>query len=130
MKEVAQYLRDARTFYLATDDNGQPRVRPFGAVAEFEDKLYLVTNNKKDVYRQMLANPKVEISAMHDNTWIRLTAEAVHDDRREARVHMLQENPGLGNMYNPDDNLVEVLYLKNATATVYKFGGEPKVYTF
>lgn len=130
MREVLDYLKEAGTFFLATSEDGQPRVRPFGAVVEFEGKLYIVTNNRKNVYRQMLANPKVEISAMIKNTWIRLVAEAIADDRREARVQMLEANPGLGSMYSADDGLMAVLYLRGATATFYAFGGEPKIVKF
>ncbi|MDF2989128.1 MAG: NimC/NimA family protein, partial [Eubacterium sp.] len=109
----------------------QPRVRPFGAVAEFEGRLYIVTNNQKKVYKQMLDNPKVEISAMgKDGTWLRLEAEVVQDDRREARVQMLEENSSISSMYSVDDKLMEVLYLTNATATIYSFTGAPKVIKF
>lgn len=50
MKEVLDYLKACGTFYLATNEEGQPRVRPFGAVCEFEGKLYITTNNKKAVF--------------------------------------------------------------------------------
>ena len=56
MNEVIKYLQECGTFYLATVEGDQPHVRPFGAVCEFEGKLYIVTNNKKDVYNQMKAN--------------------------------------------------------------------------
>lgn len=130
MEEVLEFLQKAGTFYVATVDGDQPRVRPFGAVCEFECKLYLVTNNTKDVYKQMLANPKIEISGMADNKWIRLSAEVVRDDRREARKAMLDANEGLRNMYNVDDGKVEVLYLKNATATICSFTEPPVSYSF
>lgn len=131
MNEVLDYLKSCGTFYLATADGDQPRVRPFGAVCEFEGKLYLVTNNQKKVYAQMDSNPKIEICGMHKGTWIRVQAEAVHDSRREARVAMMEDNKAsLSSMYTVDDNLMEVLYLKNATATIYSFTSEPKVITF
>ena len=130
MKEVLDFLQKAGTFYVATVDGDQPRVRPFGAVCEFEGKLYLVTNNTKDVYKQMLANPRLEISGMADNKWIRLSAEAVRDERREARKAMLDANEGLRNMYNEDDGTVEVLYLKNATAAICSFTEPPVSYSF
>jgi uncharacterized pyridoxamine 5'-phosphate oxidase family protein len=130
MKEVLAYLKESGTFYLATTDGEQPRVRPFGAVCEFEGKLYITTNNKKPVYKQISANLKIEISATNKDTWIRIEAEAVHDPRREARVAMLEDNAVLSNMYNADDNLMEVFYLKNATATIASFTSEPKVITF
>lgn len=131
MKEVLEYLKTNPVFYLATTEGNQPRVRPFGAVAEFEDKLYIVTNNTKKVFKQMLDNPQVEISAMgKDGTWLRLESTVVHDGRREARVQMLNENASLGRMYTADDNKMEVLYLKDAKATFYSFSGTPRVIAF
>ena len=130
MKETLEFLKKAGTFYLATMDGDQPRVRPFGAVCEFEGKLYLVTNNKKDVYKQIMANPKIEISGMADGKWIRLSGEAVQDPRREAKKAMLDANPGLRGMYNEDDGIVEVLYLRNATAVFCSFTDAPATHTF
>ncbi len=132
MNEVLEFLKDCGTFYIATmDDDNQPRVRPFGAVCEFEEKLYIVTNNQKDVYNQMLNNQKVEICGMNKGKWIRVCGNAVHDSRREARVAMMDANTeSLSRMYTVDDNLMEVLYLENATATIYSFTEEPKVINF
>ena len=75
MNEIMEYLKNCDTFYLATSEDGQAHVRPFGAVCVFENKLYIVTNNQKHVYRQMLKNPKVEICGMYKDTWIRVEGE-------------------------------------------------------
>ncbi len=131
MNEVLEFLKSCGTFYLATvDENGEPRVRPFGAVCEFEGKLYIVTNNQKEVWKQMLSNSKVEICGMSKGQWIRVHADAIHDSRREARVAMMDANGAALPMYTVDDNLMEVLYLENATATIYSFTDEPKVIKF
>ena len=131
MNEVLDYLKSCGTFYLATQDGDEPHVRPFGAVCEFEGKLYIVTNNRKKVYAQMADNAKIEICGMQKGTWIRIEAEAAHDSRREARVAMMDANKAsLSSMYTVDDNLMEVLYLKNATATIYSFTAEPRIITF
>ncbi len=131
MDEVLQFLKEVSTFYLATADNDQPRVRPFGAVCEFEGKLYICTNNQKDVFAQMKKNPKVEISGMDKNgNWLRVEAKAIQDDRNEARNAMLEANPGLNNMYKVDDGVYEVLYLQDATATFSSFTSEPKIVKF
>ncbi|WP_313071921.1 pyridoxamine 5'-phosphate oxidase family protein [Lacrimispora sp.] len=130
MKEVMDYLKACGIIYLATVEDDQPRVRPFGAV-EFEDNIYITSSNKKDVFAQMKKNPKIEISGMNKGTWIRLEAEAVHDDRREARVAILERNKAaLSKLYSIDDGIFEVLYLKNVTATIYSMSGEPKVIKF
>ena len=128
MDEIVTYLKQCGAFYLATVEGDQPRVRPFGAVCTFEGKLYICTNNQKRVYAQMLSNPKVEISAMAQGGWLRLEAEAIPNHRREARVAMLKDNAdSLSGMYTADDNLFEVLYLKNAVASLNTFGKEPRV---
>jgi uncharacterized pyridoxamine 5'-phosphate oxidase family protein len=130
MKEVAAFLKKAGTYYLATADGDQPRVRPFGTAHVFEDKLYIQTGKKKDVSKQMKKNPKVEICAMSEGKWIRIAATAVEDDRVKAKESMLEAYPNLKNMYSATDSNTQVLYLKNATATIASFGGEPKVIKF
>lgn len=129
MNEVLEYLKACGTFYLATDEDGQPRVRPFGAVCEFEGKLYIVTNNQKDVYQQMKKNGKVEICGMHQGTWIRVAGEVKEDLRREARVAMMDDNSAaLSSMYTVDDGLMTVFCFEQGTATIYSFTAEPKVF--
>ena len=130
MKEVYEFLKKCGTYYLATADGDQPRVRPFGTYLIFEDKLYIQTGKVKDVSKQMMANPKIEICAFSGDTWIRIAATAVEDDRIEAKQAMLDAFPQLQNMYKADDDNTQVLYLKDATATFASFGGEPKVVKF
>ena len=128
MNKATEYLKSCGTFYLATDENGQPHVRPFGAVCEFEGKLYIVTNNQKKVYQQMKANGKVEICGMHKGTWIRVEGEVKEDTRREARIAMMDDNKAaLSSMYTVDDNLMTVFYFEHGTATIYSFTAEPEV---
>lgn len=131
MNEVLEFLKACGTFYLATNESDQPHVRPFGAVCEFEGKLYIITNNQKKVYTQMLNNAKVEICGMSKGAWLRVEGKAIHDGRREARQAMMDANTAaLSSMYTVDDNLMEVLYLKDATATFYSFTSEPKTVKF
>ena len=130
MKTVYDFLKKCQTYYLATVENDQPRVRPFGTIDLFEDKLYIQTGKVKNVSKQMAQNPKIEICAFDGNTWIRIEAVAVNDDRIEAKQHMLDNYPTLQNMYKADDNNTQVLYLKDATATFYSFTQEPKVVKF
>ena len=128
MNKATEYLKSCGTFYLATDEEGQPHVRPFGAVCEFEGKLYIVTNNQKKVYNQIKKNGKVEICGMHKGTWIRVEGEVKEDTRREARVAMMDANTAaLSSMYTVDDNLMTVFYFEHGTATIYSFTADPEV---
>jgi uncharacterized pyridoxamine 5'-phosphate oxidase family protein len=130
MKEVYDFLKKCQTYYLATIDGDQPRVRPFGTIDIFENKLYIQTGKVKDVSKQMQANPKIEISAYDGVEWIRVTATVVRDERIEAKQHMLDQYPELQELYKADDDNTEVLYLKDATATFYSFTAEPRVIKF
>lgn len=130
MKEVYDFLKKCGTYYLATVEGNQPRVRPFGTVDIFEDKLYIQTGKVKDVSKQMKSNPQIEICGMAEGKWIRVAATAVEDDRIEAKQHMLDAYPSLQGMYKADDGNCQVLYLKNATATISSFTDAPKVIKF
>lgn len=111
MKEVYEFLKKSEVYYLATMEDDQPRVRPFGTVDLFEDKLYIQTGLVKDVAKQMIKNPKIEISAMADGKWIRVAAEAVLDENVAAQEHMLAAYPNLQAMYKPGDGNTAVFYL-------------------
>ena len=131
MQEVKEFLRACDIFFIATDEGSQPRVRPFGALAEFEQKLYICTNNTKPCFAQMLANPKVEICAMGpDHQWLRLTAVVTRDTRREAKAAMLEQCPGLRRMYSEDDGKFEVLSLSDCVASFCTLTGEPRIVRF
>ena len=130
MQEVYDFLKSCNTYYLATVEGDQPRVRPFGTVDIFEGKLYIQTGKVKDVSKEMQANPKVEICAFNSEKWIRVAGEVVRDDRVEAKEHMLDSYPNLKTLYRADDENTEVLYLKNATATISSFTEEAKVIKF
>ena len=130
MERILQFLKEAGTYYLATLDGDQPRVRPFGTIDLFEGKLYIQTGKIKDVSKQMHANPKIEICAFKDGKWLRVAAKAYADDRIEAQEHMLAGYPSLQGMYKPGDGNCEVFCLKDGTATFCSFGGAPEVVAF
>ena len=130
MKETYEFLNEAKTYYLATVDGDKPKVRPFGTAVIFEDKLYIQTGKKKDVSHQIEKNPNVEICAFNNGKWLRLSGTLVRDDRVEAKKYMLDQNPGLRNMYDENDDNTEVLYFKDAIARIYSFTEDTIEYTF
>jgi uncharacterized pyridoxamine 5'-phosphate oxidase family protein len=130
MEKVEKFLKDAEVYYLATVEGDQPRVRPFGTAHIFDGKLYIQTGKVKDVSKQLHANPKAEICAFKDGTWLRVAGELVEDDRLEAKESMLDAYPSLKGMYSADDGNTEVFYFKNATATFSSFTSAPEVITF
>ena len=130
MNEVYEFLKTAGTYYLATVEGDQPRVRPFGTVDLFEGRLYIQTGKAKAVSRQLQANPKAELCAFHEGRWIRVSGELVRDDRVEAKKHMLDNYPTLRRMYDEHDDNTEVLYFKNGTAVISSFTEAPRTLNF
>ncbi len=131
MQKVCEFLKEAGVYYLATVDGDQPRVRPFGTIHIYEGKLYIQTGKTKDVAKQIAANPKVELSAMKGDEWIRLCGTLVVDDDVNAQESMLDAYPNLRHMYTtgPDGNTA-VYYLENAKATINSFSHAPEVIEF
>ena len=128
VERVCKFLDDAQTYYLATVEGDQPRVRPFGTALVYEDKLYIQTGKVKSVSKQIEANPKVEICAFQGGKWMRIAGELVNDDRREPKAAMLEKMPSLKAMYSADDDNTQVLYFKNATATFASFTEAPEIF--
>lgn len=130
MDQALEFLKESGTFYIATTEGDQPRVRPFGAVFEYEGKLYIVTNNTKNCFKQMIQNPKVEICGMNKKgKWIRITGEVANDDRREVKELALETIPFLKSMYSIDDGVFAILYFTKGTATISSFNAEPETFS-
>jgi uncharacterized pyridoxamine 5'-phosphate oxidase family protein len=123
MNKATELLQQAKTFFIATAEGDQPRVRPFGAVAEIDGKTYICMNNTKEVFKQLMKNPKAEICGMIGPKWFRMHGTLVRDDRLEARTDVLKQCPMP--MYKPDDGIFEVFYFSEVSGTVESFS-EPK----
>lgn len=130
IERVCTFMKEAETYYLATVDGDQPRVRPFGTINLFEGKLYIQTGKVKDVSKQLAVNPKAELCAFKNGEWLRVAATLVNDDRIEPKVDMLENYPSLKAMYDANDSNTQVLYLKDATATFSSFTAAPETVTF
>ena len=130
INKVYQFLEDAGTYYLATVEGDQPRVRPFGTAILCKNRLYIQTGKVKSVSKQLSANPKAEICAFKDGKWLRVAGELVNDDDRDVKVAMLEKMPSLKGMYSPDDGNMQMLYFKNATATFSSFTDAPETVNF
>ena len=130
MEEVKKFIKECGAYFLATVDGDQPRVRPFGTINIFEGKLYIQTGKVKNVYKQLIANPKAEICGFAGGEWIRIQCELIPDERIEAKQDMLDKNPSLQMMYKADDDNTIVLYCRNATATISSFTAPAQSFQF
>ena len=126
VERVGRFLDEAGTYYLATAEGDQPRVRPFGTALVWDGRLYIQTGKVKPVSKQLAQNPKAEICAFHNGQWLRVAGELVNDDRREPKAAMLEKMPSLKAMYSADDDNTQVLYFSSATATFASFTAAPE----
>lgn len=126
-KAVQEFLKDAETYYLATVDGDQPRVRPFGTATLFEEKIYVLTAKAKNVSKQIANNPKFELSAMDKNgRWIRVSGKLIEDNRIEVHKALLEDYPHLRAMYTEGDANTHALYFDIESAIIYSFTDAPK----
>ncbi len=130
MQEVYEFFLKAKVCYLATSEDGQPRVRPFGTLVQYQGRLYFHTGKDKRVSAQLHQNPRVELCAMANGGWLRVAAEAVEDTSDAANAAVLDAKPNLKARYAVGDRKTEVFYLKNAVATFSAFGKADRVVTF
>ena len=99
MSKVHDFLDEAGVFFLATADGDQPKLRPLGFHMEMEGKEMFGVGDFKDVYKQLVANPKVEIvAAKPDGHWMRYTGKAVFDTDPKYEAAGLEAMPNLKEM--------------------------------
>lgn len=130
IERTCNFLKEAGTYFLATIDGDQPRVRPFGTAHIYEDKLYIQMGKSKSVSAQLQINPKVELSAFKDGVWVRVEGKLIEDDRVEARKSMLDAYPELRSMYDENDGNTQVWYFEQAVVTFSSFTAESKTFNF
>ena len=128
MNEIVEFLRSCGVYFIATSDNGQARVRPFGTIDLWEGRLTILTGAGKDVAAQINADPRIEISAVGtEGRWLRLTANAVRLKNRDAEAHMLDAYPHLKGSYRPGEENTALYVLENGIAHITQ-GAETKTY--
>ena len=130
MQEVFEFLRKCKTYFIATADGDQPKVRPFGTIDIYDGALTIQTGKKKDVSKQIHKNPKVQLCAFDGQQWLRVSATLVEDPRIEAQAHMLESYPELKSMYQPGDGNNEIFKLTNVTADFCSFTAAPRTVEF
>jgi uncharacterized pyridoxamine 5'-phosphate oxidase family protein len=129
MNSALEFLKANPVFHLATVDGTKARVRPFGFTMKRNGRLYFCTNKTKDVYKQLVKYPDIEISDMGpEGTWLRVRGKIAVDDSRDAKVQAFEEAPNLLRIYpkGADDDTFVTFYFTEAQATLYSFTGAPK----
>ena len=127
MNEVVKFLNENPVQYLATvGRDGKAKCRPFMFCFEKEGRLWFCTNNTKDVYKDIQANPDIEISVSSPSyAWIRLNGRAMFENDMEVKQGCM-ENPIVKGQYkNAENPIFEVFYLDNAKAVIADFSGNP-----
>ncbi|BBB90905.1 MAG TPA: pyridoxamine 5'-phosphate oxidase family protein [Methylomusa anaerophila] len=130
MKEVLSFLITNKVFYLATAGGDHPHVRPLGFVMDYNGKLAFSTSNQKDMYKQLVANPHVEICCVDaEFNTLRVRGKAVFCTTEETQRKALEVMPSLGNLYAVGDGKFEIFSLDNVQAVYQTISGEKRSLT-
>ena len=126
MSKINDFLSEAGVFFLATVDGDQPKVRPLGAHMEMDGKVLFGVGDFKDVYKQMVANPKVEIVACKpDGHWLRYTGKVAFETDSKYAEASLEAMPHLKDIYNEQTGKKMMMFhLEDATAVDINMMGE------
>ena len=130
MDEVMEFIKKSEGYFIATAEDDQPRVRPFGSMNKYDNKFYIQTGKSKDVSKQIAGNPKVEICAKSGAEWVRVKAVLVEDESIKAQQSMIDAIPALQATYKAGDGNCQVFYLKDATATFFSRSAPSRTLTF
>jgi uncharacterized pyridoxamine 5'-phosphate oxidase family protein len=134
MEEAIKFLKENRVGFLASVDNGKPRVRPWAFMLEEKGKLYFCTNTTKDAYKQLKNVPYIEFSCTNKevNTWLRLSGKITFSDDRKIKEKIIESNGPLKNMYKSADNpIFTIFYLEHGNASIWSFSAQtPKKFEF
>lgn len=118
IKKVYDFLENAGTFYLATVEGDQPRVRPYGAMLLCEDKIYIMAFGQTNATRQIADNCKAELCAFKGKT-LRIECKLVEDSRPEVQKALIEKMPSLKPALGENGEHGVMYYLSDATATFY-----------
>lgn len=104
MSKSFEFLKSCGVFFVTTINGEAPASRPFGAVMEYEGNLYISTGNTKDVYKQFLQNPNIQIIALKKETreWIRINGKALETKDLKEKKIMLEECPILSRRFDSE----------------------------
>lgn len=124
MQEVLKFLGDVNTpFAVATVANGEPKVRFFSFNLPKDDKIYFITSNKKDIFRELSQNPRIEICTLpnQEQEWVRIKGEVKFDNQAEIIRESFEKLPLLTKAYGGEDSKdIAMFYLDHMEA--YKYG--------
>ena len=117
MSKIGEFLKETGVFFLATADGAQPKLRPLGAFVEEDGKIIFGVGDFKDVYKQLKANPLVEIAACKPGGhWLRYTGKAVFETDTKYAQAMIR-NAHLESIYNEQTgNKLMAFHLEDAKA--------------
>ena len=129
VNKVFEFLQNAGTFYLATVEGDQPRVRPYGAMMLYEGKIYVMAFGETNATRQIASNPKAEICAFKGQT-LRIQCKLLEDNRPETQKALIEKMPVLKPALGENGEHGVMYYLADATATFFKMMEPVETVTF
>jgi uncharacterized pyridoxamine 5'-phosphate oxidase family protein len=124
--EIIQFLNKNKSCVLATADGNKPHVRGMMIFRADENGIVFHTGNFKEVYKQVMANPNVELCFNNANpnfmeyVQIRVSGTAAPDNDAQLKAEIIADRPFLKPvMAKKGEDSVAVFRVTNLTATVW-----------
>lgn len=128
MNEIVKLITEAKTYFLATESNGTPNVRPMGSMVPLNGKLYFLLAKPMNLFKELQSNNKVAISAYDGKKILRLQATAVLDDDAKTIEGIYEAAPAFKEIFK--EEVIAPFYLKDASSSIGEMGKEPVVINF
>ena len=128
---ILNFLKEAGVFYLATTENNLPKVRPFGIIDLIDNSLYMVTLKRKEVYKQMVQNPHIQLCAMKsDGTWIRIDSTVTSVDDMAIKEELIRINTVTSDIYSGCKEEMVALRIDHGHDSISTENPEPLQFEF
>jgi len=127
MKVIVDFLDATIDGFLATLEEGQPRVRPYQFMLEDKGRLCFSTNNTKEVCKQLKLNPSMEFASSNQHGgWIRLRGNVAFSSEAALKDKILAKSAVVRGIYKTSDHPnFEVFYLEHGSAQIMASSGQP-----
>jgi len=125
MNKIVEYLNENKVIQFSTIKDGEVHMRPFTFIMEKEGKLLFYTDNTKDVFKELKANPTAGFSVMgQDMQWVRARGKVQFSDSPELKEEVFKAYPLLEKMYQSSDNpIFEIFCIYDGVASLHNYTG-------
>lgn len=115
VKELCRFIRECGYFFLATVNDNAPHLRPMGMIYADDKALYIATDKRKNVYRELMGNPMVELASysLSSRKWARIHGKMTVESSPRIKEEISEMYPMLKQEYVGEEEVFLVIFRVN-----------------